>query len=247
MNSSAPSTEDAQFSNLVALMARLRGPEGCPWDREQDHRSLRHCLLEETYEVLEAVDCADPGALCQELGDVLLQVLFHAQLAAEAGQFNISDVLQGLHDKLVHRHPHVFGDESIETAEGVLRRWQSLKHEERAEAEDGTSPMMDVPKALPALSRAQVVQRRAARAGPAPSAQDAAGAVREALEQLARKDIDAQEAQAVCGAMLLAAVDLARIAGVDAEQALRERVNTRISELGGHGRSPEAPAGAGRD
>jgi MazG family protein len=197
--------------------------------------------------VLDAIDRDDPRALQQELGDLLLQVVFHAQLAAEAGEFDIDDVVKGLRDKLVARHPHVFGDSSAATPQEVLHQWDDLKRRERGEAEDSTSPMTEVPKALPALSRAQVVQRRAARAGPAPNAQDAAGAVREALEQLAREDIDAQEAQAVCGAMLLAAVDLARIAGVDAEQALRERVNTRISELGDHGRPPDNPAGAGRD
>ncbi len=246
MGKDSSSTDNSPFADLVGIMARLRGPAGCSWDRKQDHRSLRPCLLEETYEVLEAIDREDPRALRQELGDLLLQVVFHAQLAAEAGEFDIDDVVKGLRDKLVARHPHVFGESSAETPEEVLHQWDDLKRRERGEAEDSTSPMTEVPKALPALSRAQVVQRRAARAGLAPGARDAAGAVRQALEQLAREDIDAQEAQAVCGAMLLAAVDLARIAGVDAEQALRERVNRRISELGDEGRSPDGSPGAGR-
>jgi len=225
-------------------MARLRSHEGCPWDREQDHRSLRPCLLEEAYEVLEAIDREDPEALRQELGDLLLQVVFHAQLAAETGQFDIDDVVKGLRDKLVARHPHVFGESSAETPEQVLHQWDDLKRRERGEEEGSTRPVTDVPKALPALSRAQVVQRRAARAGLAPSAAQAAGAVREALEELAREDIDAQQAQAVCGAMLLAAVDLARIAGIDAEQALRERVDQRIAEV--RGRSRDGAAGPDR-
>lgn len=244
MTNSTRAAREAQFSHLVELMARLRSHEGCPWDREQDHRSLRPCLLEEAYEVLEAIDREDPEALRQELGDLLLQVVFHAQLAAETGQFDIDDVVKGLRDKLVARHPHVFGESSAETPEQVLHQWDDLKRRERGEEEGSTRPVTDVPKALPALSRAQVVQRRAARAGLAPSAAQAAGAVREALEELAREDIDAQQAQAVCGAMLLAAVDLARIAGIDAEQALRERVDQRIAEV--RGRSRDGAAGPDR-
>lgn len=221
------------FADLTDIMARLRSPEGCPWDREQDHRSLRPCLLEETYEVLEAIDRDDPQALRQELGDLLLQVVFHAQLAAEAGQFDIDDVVRGLRDKLIARHPHVFGDSSAETPEEVLHQWDDLKRRERAEAEENASPITEVPKALPALSRAQVVRRRAARAGLARRAEEAATAVREGLEQLAREEIDAQEAQAVCGDVLLAVVDLARLAGVDAEQALRERVDRFITDVRG--------------
>ena len=233
------------FADLTDIMARLRSPEGCPWDRVQDHRSLRPCLLEETYEVLEAIDRNDPQALRQELGDLLLQVVFHAQLAAEAGRFDIDDVVRGLRDKLIARHPHVFGDSSAETPEEVLHQWDDLKRRERAEAEDSASPVTEVPKALPALSRAQVVRRRAARAGLAGSAEEAGTAVRKGLEQLAREDIDAQEAQAVCGDVLLAVVDLACLSGVDAEQALRERVNRFIAGLRGKtregGPSRESP------
>jgi tetrapyrrole methylase family protein/MazG family protein len=223
MTDSTPSTKDARFSDLVALMARLRSPEGCPWDREQDHRSLRHCLLEETYEVLEAVDRDDADALCQELGDILLQVLFHAQLAAEAGRFTIEDVLQALHDKLVGRHPHVFGDTSLETAEEVLREWQALKHRERGQM--GNDPIGDVPRNLPALSRAQVVQQRAARAGIARSEEETRGALEQALAQLAEGPSGGRRTEQALGELLLAAVDLARARGIDAEQALRERVD----------------------
>ncbi len=117
----------ATFAGLVEIMARLRSPEGCPWDREQTHLSLRPCLKEETEEVLEALDQGDPEALCEELGDLLLQVLFHAQLAAEAGDFDIGDILQGLQDKLVERHPHVFGGEKLNTAAEVLDAWEAIK------------------------------------------------------------------------------------------------------------------------
>ncbi len=120
------------FQDLVDLMARLRATDGCPWDREQNHRSLRPCLEEETREVLEAIEKEDPKALCEELGDLLLQILFHARLAAEAGEFNMEDVLRGLRDKLVERHPHVFGGEKIATAAEVLEAWKELKRKSRS-------------------------------------------------------------------------------------------------------------------
>lgn len=120
------------FPDLVDLMARLRAPDGCPWDREQDHHSLRPCLEEETREVLEAIDKADPRSLQEELGDLLLQILFHAQLADEAGEFDITDVLRGLRDKLIERHPHVFGGEKIATAAEVLEAWEAIKRKARS-------------------------------------------------------------------------------------------------------------------
>ena len=228
----------AQFSDLVEIMALLRGPEGCPWDREQDHRSLRRCLLEEAYEVLEAVDRDDPEALRQELGDLLLQVVFHAQLAAEAGGFDIGDVIQGLHDKLVARHPHVFGDKEIETAEAVLEEWESLKREERQQTPGEQAA--EAPRAMPALARAQMVLRRAARAGVGRSAPEAEAAVVKAAQAVARDDRGEEE----LGELLLAAVDLARAAGLDAEQALRERVDRLVE--GFAGRAKGAPAEAGQ-
>lgn len=227
MSENTPSRREVQFSDLVALMAKLRGPDGCPWDREQNHRSLRHCLLEEAYEVLDAVDRNAPEALCQELGDLLLQVLFHAQLAAEARQFTISDVLQALHDKLVHRHPHVFGGKSLETAEEVLHEWQALKLEEPGQSGDGA--LGELPRTLPALSRAQVAQRRASRAGVARSPAQARAALEQALSQLAERPADGRCTERVLGELLFAAVDLARAHRVDAEQALRERVDHFIA------------------
>jgi tetrapyrrole methylase family protein/MazG family protein len=215
-----------RFSDLVAIMARLRDPRGCPWDREQDHRSLRRCLLEEAYEVLEAIDRGDAEALRQELGDLLLQVIFHARLAEEAGEFDIEDVIQGLHQKLVERHPHVFGDKAIATAEGVVEEWESLKRERRQQSR--VEQMAQAPKALPALARAQMVLRRAARAGVQRSPEEAGEAIRQAAEQVGQGQAGSEEK---LGELLLAAVDLARAAGVDAEQALRERVNRFVEEL----------------
>jgi MazG family protein len=233
MSGSTPS-DNALFSELVAIMARLRSPSGCPWDREQDHRSLRSSLLEETYEVLEAVDRADYPALCQELGDLLLQVVFHAQLAAEAGHFDIADVVSAIRDKLIARHPHVFGQTSAETPEEVLHQWDRLKRDERGEA--GADIVSGVPAALPALARAQVVQRRAARAGVAQTAGEPTAAAEEALRRLSGK---VGPAEVVIGDLLLAAVAVAQAVGVDAEQALRERVDQLVSEVRGRARSPD--------
>jgi tetrapyrrole methylase family protein/MazG family protein len=215
------------FAELVAIMARLRSPRGCPWDREQDHRSLRQCLLEEAYEVLEAIDADDPAALRQELGDVLLQVLFHAQLASEEGRFDIVDVMQGLHEKLVKRHPHVFGDKVIETAEGVLAEWHSIKQEEMAHTP--AQQIGAVPRTLPALVRAQKTQRRAERAGWKRSANDVHGAVERCLSRLATAACPS-EVESVIGELLFGVADLARTYQVDAEQALRERVNGFVKE-----------------
>src|SRR5438477_2129062 len=124
------------FDDLVAIMARLRGPGGCPWDREQTHATLRPYLIEETYEVLEAIDSGDPGALCDELGDLLLQIVFHAQLAAEAGRFDAADVARAIAAKLVRWHPHVFGDVQVRDADEVIRNWRRIKSEERREKGD---------------------------------------------------------------------------------------------------------------
>src|SRR6185295_341498 len=160
------------FSKVVQLMARLRAPGGCPWDRKQTHESLKPYLVEESYEVLEAIDHLDPKSLKEELGDLLLQILFHAQIAAERGTFTIDDVVLQLADKLVRRHPHVFGEDAEKqdagTAEEVLTRWEEIKRNER-NREDQTnsdrSVLSGVPKTLPALLRAYQVQARTSRVG----------------------------------------------------------------------------------
>lgn len=245
MSKDSSSADNSPFADLVEIMARLRSPSGCPWDRKQDHRSLRPCLLEETYEVLEAIDRDDPQALRQELGDLLLQVVFHAQLAAEAGRFDIDEVVKGLRDKLVARHPHVFGEAAADTPEQVLHQWDSLKRQERGEDEDSTSPFTEVPKALPALSRAQVVQRRAERAGLGRAAEEVMVSACAALGVLTREGVDPEQARIAVGELLLATVDLARALGLDAEQVLRERVDQRIAEVRGKKRSEDSPARAG--
>jgi len=230
----------ALFSDLVAIMQRLRSASGCPWDREQSHRSLRPCLLEETYEVLDAIDRNDLDALRQELGDVLLQVVFHAQLAAESHQFDIGDVIRTLRDKLVRRHPHVFGESSAETPEEVLHQWDALKRRERGEKADSTGTIEDVPQAMPALCRAAIIYRRAARAGFKGTREATCAMASGALKALLEGKYESGSAEEIVGDLLFAVVELAHAAQVDAEQALRERVNRLIEEVRESARDPDA-------
>ena len=151
------------LERLAQIMAMLRGENGCPWDREQTHKSLKPCVIEETYEVLEAIDSGKPDKLKEELGDLLLQVMFHAQLAAETGQFTIDEVIDTLCDKLIRRHPHVFGDTQVAGVAGVLENWEKIKKTEmpgeRESALDG------IPKDLPALQKAEKIQSKATKVG----------------------------------------------------------------------------------
>jgi nucleoside triphosphate diphosphatase len=165
-----------QFEHVVSIMARLRGPGGCPWDREQSFDSIKPYTLEETYEVLEAIDNRDWEELPGELGDLLLQVLFYSQMAKEDGRFSIEDVLERLSSKLINRHPHVFGNVSAETSAEVLRNWEALKAEEKkkrleagsgksAKPEHSESVLAGVSSAMPALLEAHKLSSRAAHAG----------------------------------------------------------------------------------
>src|SRR4030043_452997 len=149
------------FATFVDIIARLRGPQGCPWDQEQTHLSLKPNLLEECYEVIEAIDQKGRGKLSEELGDLLMQIVLHAQIAAEQGDFDIKDVLQGINAKLIHRHPHIFGKAKVKDAQEVVLSWEALKKEEQGEA-----PLLSsLPKGMPALAYSQAMQRRAARGG----------------------------------------------------------------------------------
>ncbi len=163
MSNSNLTRPDNAMDRLVEIMAQLRGDGGCPWDREQTHLSLKSCVIEETYEVVEAIDSGRPDKLCEELGDLLLQVVFHAQLANEAGHFGIIDVINGIKEKLIRRHPHVFGDEKVNSVSGVLENWEKIKKSEipgeRRSVLDG------VPKDLPALMKAEKLQSKAAKVG----------------------------------------------------------------------------------
>lgn len=203
---------------LVEVMDRLRAPEGCPWDREQTHQTLRKYMLEEAYEVVEAIDSGDPQLLCEELGDVLLQVVFHAQVAREEGTFDFHDVVEGITAKLVRRHPHVFGDVEAKTAEDVTRNWEAIKRAEKG-GQEPESRLGKLSTALPALSRANEVQKRAAKVGF--DWEDIAGPVakvREELEEILTAAPEEQEGEV--GDLLFAVVNLARMLKVDPEVAL---------------------------
>ena len=218
------SAQGERLLDLVRVMARLRGPDGCPWDLEQDHRTLARHLLEEAHEVLEAIDDGDPGRLREELGDLLLQVVFHAQMAADAGSFDVDDVAAGITAKLIRRHPHVFGDVEVSGAEEVLVNWERIKAEEKGEkpVED------DIPATLPAVARAAKVQRRAAGWGFEWRSTEAAMAkLHEELSEL--ESATGDEAEDELGDVLFAAVSVARRLGVDAESALR-RSTRRFAE-----------------
>jgi MazG family protein len=238
------------FEKLVALQARLYGPGGCPWDREQTHESLRKFLIEETYEVLDAMESSDPRKFAGELGDLLLQVVFHSILAEKGGRFTISDVIESIHSKMVRRHPHVFGDASAANSAAVLKNWEQIKAEERAaERESGAADGEDsgeakeesilggVPRSLPAVLEAYQLTRRASRVG------FDWNELEEILEKLAEEEreiraelpspIAGNENKAIqpkssrkleeeVGDLLFTAVNVARFLGVDPEIALKK-------------------------
>jgi MazG family protein len=222
------------FTRLVDIMARLRAPGGCPWDREQTPETLRPYVLEEAYEVLDALDRGQPDAIRDELGDLLLQVVFHAQLAAEAGQFTIADVATAIADKLVRRHPHVFGDTQVRDAREVVRNWTRIKAEERrARGDDGhDDPFAGVPGTLPALLRGQQLGEKAHHLGldwDAPAA--VLDKVREEQRELEHA-VAAGERPAIeheLGDLLLTLTSLARHLGVSAELALQGAGNRLIA------------------
>ena len=236
----APAERGGTVDGLRAIMARLRGPDGCPWDREQDHRTLRRCLLEEAHEALDAIDREDWQDLASELGDILLQVIFHAQLGSERGEFDFDDVAARLRDKLIARHPHVFGDAVANDAATVLRRWDEIKREEVGD-ERADDLLTGVAPTLPALDRAQKVQRRAAHFGfdwahvEGPLAK-LAEEIEELKAALGAEAPGAPRLEHEIGDVLFAAVNVARFAGVDAEQALRttvERFARRFAAMQG--------------
>ncbi len=227
------------FEELVAVMARLRGEGGCPWDREQTHASLKRYALEETYELLEAIDENDDSAIQDELGDVLLQVLFHAQMAGEEQRFAIGEVMSGLRDKLVRRHPHVFGDERAADSGAVLRNWEKVKAlEKSSDGAQGHSLFTSVPRAMPALARAQRVGDKAAGVGfDWPDVEPVWRKVEEELEEL-REAAGTGEAQhrveAELGDLLFSVVNLSRFLNVQAEEALAgtiERFHGRFAHI----------------
>jgi MazG family protein len=230
----------ASFQAFVELISRLRAPGGCPWDREQTHASLKPMTIEEAYEVLEAIDAGDDGELAGELGDLLLQVVFHAQIAAEGGRFTIADVIRHVSDKMVRRHPHVFADVTAGSAAEVLRNWEALKQAEREAKGVGaaSASMLDsVSAGLPAVLEAFQITTKAARVGfdwPQPEA--FLGKIEEEMRELreaARPPAQPRRVTEEVGDLLFAAVSLARVLGVDPESALKG-ANRKFRRRFGH-------------
>jgi tetrapyrrole methylase family protein/MazG family protein len=233
------------FDRLVQLMAKLRAPDGCPWDRKQTHESLKPYLIEEAYEVLETIDQQDPRKLREELGDLFLQVLFHAQIGAEAGTFTITEVLEQLADKLVRRHPHVFAKQEQPgdslSPDQVYSNWEQIKRDERARAGQAESALHGVPKTLPALLRAFQVQARASRVGfDWPHTREGAERVMEKIEEEVRElreavaDDTADKAgriESEFGDLFFALVNLARFVKVNPEEALRGSTNRFVARF----------------
>ncbi len=209
----------SQFATLVNIIARLRAPGGCPWDRKQTHSSLRENLLEECYEVLEALDEGDSGKLCSELGDLLMQVVLHIEIATEAGAFELGDVVKNINTKLIHRHPHIFGSMEVKDAKEVELNWEALKQEERGA---DTSILDSVPKQMPALGYSQEIQRRVAQFGF--DWEDVDGVIDKLAEEVSEfKRADTQERKTEeFGDLLFTLANIGRRLGIDLEAALRQ-------------------------
>jgi tetrapyrrole methylase family protein/MazG family protein len=229
------------FENLVAIQARLRAPKGCPWDREQTHQTLRTYLLEEAYEVLEALDTGNDEKFAEEMGDLLLQIVFHSQIAQEEGRFSVADVIREIHDKMIRRHPHVFGETRARNSSEVLRNWEQIKAEERrsnkeadtsGSSETKPASLLDgVSRALPATLEGFQLTRKAARIGF--DWNDAEGVIAKMQEETseleaARKAKNQKKIEEEMGDLLFAAVNLARFLHVDPEIALKE-ANAKFS------------------
>lgn len=223
------------FEAFQEVIAHLRAPDGCPWDRQQTHQTLRSYLLEEAYEVISALDADDPAAMQEELGDLLLQIVLHAQIGSEYGEFSMVDILRGIHTKIVRRHPHVFGDLALQDVKGVLQNWEKLKEAERAENGNLKTSLLDgVALALPALVQAYEYQDRAARVGF--EWHELEGVYEKVAEEIGEVRAAATQAEraAEIGDLLFSVVNLARWLKVDAESALREanqRFRQRFAQI----------------
>jgi MazG family protein len=212
---------DHGFAAFVELMARLRAPGGCPWDRKQTAESLKPYVIEEAYEVVAAIEHGDPREICEELGDLLLQVVFQARVAEDAGQFAIADVVRAIHEKLVRRHPHVFGDAAAADAGEVLVNWERIKQQEKA----GRSVVEGVDPRLPALQRAWRMQKKVAKVGfDWERPEGALEKLHEELEEFrrARESETPERAEEEMGDALFALANVARLAGINPEEALKK-------------------------
>lgn len=230
---------DFEFKNrydiedLKRILELLRSPEGCPWDKVQTHESIRTDLIEETYEVCEGIDKNSPEMLREELGDLLLQIVFHSQIERENGNFDFDDVCNDICQKLVYRHPHVFGEVKADDTDTVLKNWDALKRESKHQ-DSFTETLESVPKTFPALLRGEKLCKRAARAGlPMDDPAECAGKIRQALDSLEKTGFDKVNAQnqQTCGKLLLEICNLNRILKVDGEKALTYASNKFIIDF----------------
>jgi len=217
-----PRTTGERFERLVHIMARLRAPNGCPWDREQNFDTIKRYLLEEAYEVMDSIDQRDWKGLEEELGDLMLQPVFFAQMATEAGYFAIDDSLDAINEKLIRRHPHIFGDAQADTADDVKKRWDEIKAEEKPA--DPKQGLLDrIPRSVPALVEAQAIAAKAAGAGfDWDNVEQVIEKLHEELDELKEARRDGSDIEGELGDMLFVIVNMARFLKVDSEQALRK-------------------------
>lgn len=222
------------FARLVAIMEKLRAPDGCPWDLEQSYDSLKKYLVEEAYEVIEAIDDRDFQQLAEELGDLMLQPVFLAQIAKEQGLFSITDSLNAINEKLIRRHPHIFGDGEAKTSDDVKKRWDEIKNQEKADKGKKTVGVLGgIPRSMPALSEAREISKRAAKVGfDWEDSGQVIAKLHEELEELSRADSDSEKEDEL-GDLFFVLVNLARFHGVDPEEALR-KTNTKFRLRFGH-------------
>lgn len=214
-----------RFNEFVGIMERLRAPGGCPWDREQDHLTLRRYIIEEAYELIQAIDEGNPRAVCEECGDLMLQVVFVARIAEELGDFDIADVMTGISQKLIRRHPHVFGDINVKDSDEVIQNWEMIKAGERRQKNEDPSVLSGVPRGLPSLLRASRMQERAAKTGfdwPCGDITPVLAKVEEEIAELKEaitKNPESAEVNEEFGDLLFAMANLARHLKIDPEAA----------------------------
>ncbi len=217
------------FDDLVSIMKILRGEDGCPWDREQDHRSIRKNLIEETYEVVEAIDNDDPTLMCEELGDLILQAVFHAQMADEEGRFNIDDVCNGICEKLIVRHPHIFADTVADSSEEVLKNWDYIKQQTKHQ-KTVSEKLNSIPPSLPALMRAYKAGEKAAKVGfDFPTAESAVQKIHEELAEV--ENASQNDFEEEIGDLLFSVVNVARKRGIDPEESLYKATDKFINRF----------------
>ncbi|MCE5314929.1 MAG: nucleoside triphosphate pyrophosphohydrolase [Armatimonadota bacterium] len=230
-----------EWTKLVETVEKLRGPDGCPWDRQQTHESLKKYAIEETYEVVEAIECGDPDKIEDELGDMLLQVLLHAQIANEAGQFDVANVCKRIREKLWRRHPHVFADTEVSGVDDVLHNWEQIKRAEPG-YEDRKSVLDGVPQSMPALMRAAKMSKKAARTGfDWPDVHAVFGKLDEETHELKEAIAGGDKSRIMdeLGDVLFTVVNIARYEEIDPEEALRamlDKFRARFSRIEDHAR-----------